>query len=647
MSQPLAAAAAIVLAGLALLLTNTNWNFLRGPVGRTASAMAHRAIIIHGDLTAHLLSLEPRVSAGDLEVGSSSGVAGDLARVGRFQAQIRLLPLLTGQVQLPLIDLERADIRAVRDSAGHANWRTPAGGEAPMKLPPIEHLVVRDGRLHLLDQTRRLVIEAEVQSNETLAPGGHGEFRLTGQGSLNGAPFSLNLTGGPLLYVKATRPYAFEADLRAGATRILAQGTLPRPFDFGQVRTSLAVSGSDMADLYLLTGVAFPNTPAYSLTGNLVRNGRRYAFDPVRGRVGHSDLAGVLSVDHTSGRPFVRADLRSQTLTLSDLGVAFGAKPGVTAAMGNTGGQARLLPDAPLDLARIRSTDATVRYRAESVNAGPKLPLRQVRLTLRLDHGVLTADPLEFGFPRGQLAGQVRLDARTDVPLSAVDLRVSHVRLADFFARTNPPPLDGVVQARARLTGRGASVRQVAASANGTLALIVPHGEVRRSLGELLGINATKALGLMLAKDQSDMGVRCAVAQFTARDGILTADRILFDSDTVRTEGKGQVDLRDESLNLTLSGHSKRFRLVRLQAPILVGGQLGGLKIGVKPGGAPAQAGVAVVLGAALSPLAAILPFIDPGLAHDADCAAAESGAQAAAQKSAATTPAAMRLQKE
>jgi hypothetical protein len=41
----------------------------------------------------------------------------------------------------------------------------------------------------------------------------------------------------------------------------------------------------------------------------------------------------------------------------------------------------------------------------------------------------------------------------------------------------------------------------------------------------------------------------------------------------------------------------------------------------VETGPAVAQAGVAAVLGATLSPLAALIPFISPGGAKDANCA--------------------------
>lgn len=623
-------------AGLLAAASITNWNPMRGLVGRQASRMAGRTIQIHGDLRVHLLSRMPSATADDLEVGSTKGMAGDLAHIGRIGVQVRLLPLLAGHLELPLIDLERPDFNAVRDASGQANWRSP-GTRAPVKLPPIQHFVINNGHLHLIDQQRRMVIDASIQSSETLGQGGLGSFVLSGLGSLNRTPFSLRLSGDPLIRVQSSKPYPFDADLRAGGTHVVARGVLPHPFDLGQARTSLAVTGPDMADLYLLTGVAFPNTPPYSLSGELVRNGLRYDFSPIRGRVGHSDLQGRVQVDHSSGRPFVRADLRSRSLTLSDLGAAIGAPPanGPKTALqrvevARLAAQQRLLPDTILDVSRIRSTDAVVDYQADSVIASRNLPFRQVKMKVSLDHGVLTADPLAFRFRSGELTGRFRLDARTDAPKNDLDLKVSQVRLGDFFSKTGPPPVDGIVQARAKLAGRGSSVHQVAATANGTVALIVPHGQVRRTLGELLGINVTRALGLMLANDRSEMGVRCAVFAFKAQDGVLTADQMIFDTDTVLTTGKGTVNLKDESLDLTLSGRPKHFRLVRLQAPITIGGHLKSPKLGVKPGAAPLQAGAAVALGALLSPLAAVLPFVDPGLARNTDCAGAEGAAKTA-----------------
>lgn len=53
-----------------------------------------------------------------------------------------------------------------------------------------------------------------------------------------------------------------------------------------------------------------------------------------------------------------------------------------------------------------------------------------------------------------------------------------------------------------------------------------------------------------------------------------------------------------------------------------LGGTLSKPDVGVKPGNAPGQGAIATALGVLATPLAAVLAFIDPGLAKDADCSA-------------------------
>jgi uncharacterized protein involved in outer membrane biogenesis len=192
------------------------------------------------------------------------------------------------------------------------------------------------------------------------------------------------------------------------------------------------------------------------------------------------------------------------------------------------------------------------------------------------------------------------------------------------------------------LHGVGDSAHAAAANADGEVTLVVPQGEIRRSFAELLGIDATKGLGLLLSKNQSEEKVRCAVADFRADHGILRATNIVMDSDQVIAQGQGTISLADETLDLSLQGRPKSFRLVRVMSPITLKGRIISPKIGVSAGKAPIQAAAAVGLAVFASPLAAILPFVDPGLAKNADCvglvAAAKS--EGAPVKVSATTPA-------
>ena len=287
-----------------------------------------------------------------------------------------------------------------------------------------------------------------------------------------------------------------------------------------------------------------------------------------------------------------------------------------------------MLPDAVLAVGRVRAMEAVVRYRAASVQAG-KLPLRGFALDLTLDHGVLNADPVSFSLPRGDLTAHVRIDASDATPLTDLDARVVNLRMEDFQHSAGPPALEGLVEARAKLHGAGGSVHEAASSANGALTVVAPHGEIRRTLAELMGVDVIKGLGLYLTNDQSETGVRCAVADFQVSGGVLTARNLVLDTNPVLATGKGTVDLRTEAINIELQGHPKTFQLIRLRAPVTVSGQIRSPKIGLKAGAAAGQAVAAVALGAFLSPIAAILPFVDPGLAKNADCAGLTAQAQA------------------
>jgi len=61
---------------------------------------------------------------------------------------------------------------------------------------------------------------------------------------------------------------------------------------------------------------------------------------------------------------------------------------------------------------------------------------------------------------------------------------------------------------------------------------------------------------------------------------------------------------------------------MRVRAPFDIQGSLARPVFKVDTGQAAVQAGAAVGLGAFLSPLAALAPFVSLGGAHDADCAA-------------------------
>src|SRR5688572_6572727 len=84
---------AVLLLGLALV----NWNALRGPIARYASAKAGRPVLIKGDLDVRLLSFSPTIRVKGLEIGNPRWAGeGAMARVDELSAKVRLPGLFVG-----------------------------------------------------------------------------------------------------------------------------------------------------------------------------------------------------------------------------------------------------------------------------------------------------------------------------------------------------------------------------------------------------------------------------------------------------------------------------------------------------------------------------------------------------------------------
>ncbi len=631
------ALAVVVMAAL-LSASMFRWNLLRGPFAREASLVSGRRIAIDGDLHVHPWSWTPWATIGGLKIGNPPWMGGGLmADVPELTVKVRLAALIQRRADIVLLRLSRPKLWLYRRADGQANWTNQAAGE-PTRLPPIEHFIIDNGAMRMVDQRSGLTLTGAIWSNEGPGLAGGGEFRFHGGGVRNGVPIALDIRGGPLIEVHPDRPYTFDADVHQRATHLVAHGSLDHPFDFGRFHARLNGSGRSLSDLYDLLRFSLPNTPAFNLTGDLTREGDVYSMRGLNGRVGASDLSGAFTVDRTGARPRLQAELESRRLRFSDLGALVGAPASGDHVAASASARGGLLPRATLNVAKLRDLDAHVRYRADSIVTNTNLPLRKASVIVNLDHGVLLLKPIAFDFPSGSIAGWLRLDASQATPKVDTDMTARNVRLEEFFKTAKgPSPLTGLVEARMQLHGVGDSVHAAASTAEGHVTVVVPRGRIRQSLAELTGIDVTKALGLILTKNQSDEGLRCAVADFRADHGVLRAQTLLLDADQVQARGQGQVDLANETMDITLQGQPKTLRLVRLNAPITLTGRLSAPKVGVKVGGAALQAGAGVALAIVATPLAALLPFVDPGLAKNADCVGL---ARAASAKGAPVSPA-------
>ncbi|HEX2789749.1 MAG TPA: AsmA family protein, partial [Steroidobacteraceae bacterium] len=448
----------IVLVFLVLCLGLIDWNAARGPLSRMLSHRLERQVTIGGPLQVHLFSSTPSVDVENLTVGNPDWAGGgNMLVLPRLHIALVLSRLFTGRLVLQTLEIDRPNVSLLRDEKGRANWDFDHPGNAgstrqkPARLPPLRHFALQGGELKVDDAIRKLSFQGVVGATENGAGHDSEPFRLRGQGTLNKEPFKLSFEGDALLDIKLDHPYHFKTVIDAGPSSATLGGTIAKPFDFGAIDADIELQGQNLANLFYLTNLALPLTPPYRLALHLHRNDNHFALDNIAGKIGSSDLRGKGTVDlaEDNGRPRLTVSLASQSLNLGDLGVAFGAgvaqpseggKPSQAPAPQQEPISPLLLPTFQFQFDRLRAMDAAVDFRADSVQT-QKIPFQNVSFKLKLDHGVLTIDPVDFQMPAGKLAGQIRLDTSGGVPDTNLDIRLSDIQLNQFkSSKSSSPP---------------------------------------------------------------------------------------------------------------------------------------------------------------------------------------------------------------
>jgi len=656
----------IVLGTLVLLIVLFalffDWNLFRPALARMISEKTGRHTVIRGNLRVHLWSFEPSAEVDGLTMDNPPWAQRPVMfTADQLTVSVSLGRLLRGQVVVPQIKVVRPAVDLERDSKGRASWELgtkegrPEKSSQPAKLPTIRSLLIESGSIRVFDGMRKLKLDGTLNASDVAGQESAG-FELKCTGSLNDKPFRAELHGGPLVNLDPNHPYELTAHLTAADIKVNARTSFPKPFDMAQYSVKFEVSGNDLADVFYLTGLALPNTPPYRLSADVEHRGTLFRMNDLKGKLGSSDLEGTMEIETGRTQPKLIAKVRSDTLNIVDLAPTLGhpaapantssAPPPPPAPKHARRGSALpppaqaptppavppsqyLFPDADLQVNRVRAMDADVTYQAHSVVA-PKMPMREVNFHLLLNGGVLKIDPLSFVLDSGKFAGNVTIDASKDVPESTIDMGIDAVDLSQFTsAKLKQPPLQGSMTGRLKIHGSGSSVHKLASTADGTLSVALPTGQMNEPLAELTGIDVFKGLGLLFSEKQPNVAIRCGVIDFQAQNGALDARSVFIDTTSVLITGRGHVDLGDERLDLSLQGDPKKVRFFRLRSPITLHGTLLHPAIGVKVENLVAQAGAAAALGTLLTPFAAALAFIDPGLAKNKDCSAVIAEARA------------------
>lgn len=537
--------------------------------------------------------LTTNVKLEGIEVANAQwGKAPYMLKVDQVDVDVRLWPLLGGNLVLPRLVLRKPEIQVERGDKEQLNWsmgETPVVTGAAKALEPdnrfdapvIGKLEITDGKLGFRDPKRKLELDGTVSTATGKA---EDEAELALKGKLEGQPLEVRFIGGSVLMLRETeQPYPLDLDVTFGGTKLKMKGTVQDPFKWTGANVDLTLSGPNLSQIYPLLGIPGPPTPPYTITGKLDREGTVWKFTRSKWRVGESDLTGEVTVDEGRKPQFLTAKLVSQKLVFEDLAPLVGATPArktnVSPKQAQTQAQLEttgdLFPNVPLHVEKMRAMNMDVTLDAKRVIAPPWLPVQALAFRVVIQDGNATVKPLTLSvMGGGTIAGEMGIDARTDDPKVKANLRATDIELKNFFRESRYfDATQGKIQGRLALAGNGRSLAHVMGSANGYMAFALGGGSVSSLMVSLAGLQIFDALVLYVTGDNR-IPIKCAVGRLNFQQGNVAFDRTLLDTQKSILHVKGQLSLKSQALNAEVDADPKSFDLLDLHGAVMIQGKL-------------------------------------------------------------------------
>jgi hypothetical protein len=411
---------------------------------------------------------------------------------------------------------------------------------------------------------------------------------------------------------------AMDVTMRIGETHLTAKGTVRDPARLSAMDMQLSLAGSSLAELYKIVGVPLPPTPAYRIQGRLVQSGQTWALRQFAGTVGESDLSGTFVIDRGRSPQFMNAELTSNRLALADLSGFVGAEKTPTGQV-TTPNPARVLPDSPYNLEKLKAADADIRFQGKRILT-ERLPVDNMSAHLVLKGGVLTLAPLNFGVAGGKLVSNITLDGRAQQIATRADIRVQSLQLGQLMPKLKVSQASvGELDGRVRLTANGNSIAAMLGSANGDTSLAIGEGDVSDLMLRLSNLDIANTL-LVLLRGDRNIPLRCMVADLSFENGLMRPRQFVFDTAHTTLTAEGHANFKDETLALRLIAKPKGRSLVSLRGPIGLNGTFANPSVMPDLKQLAGRGAAAAALAVVATPLAAIIPFVQMGGAPEVQC---------------------------
>jgi AsmA protein len=591
---------ALVIAALLIIPLFVDVEKYKPEIERQVASAVGRPFVIKGPLK---LSLFPwaGVAFSDLHLGSPPGYKEqDLLFVKSFDVRMKLLPLLSRDVQVQRFVIEGPKIGLEKNKAGRGNWEgwggppqkdapktgAPPASKGPMDGLPLKSLVigefaVRNGSVIYVDQSsgsRREVSELNLELKDVSLDR---PIRLLLSAVVETLPVSLDGQIGPVGPEPGKGTLPLDVSIKAFKELIVnLKGHLQNTTGDPQFDLALAVEPFSPRKVFTALKAPFPVA-----TADPEALGRVGLRSKIQGNLHQVRLAdGALDLDESKltfaatakdfAKPDLTFDLKLDKINLDRYLPPPSEKSG------------EVKKDQPAaskktDYLPLRTLIVDGKARVGALTA-KGMKMQDINVTVTGRNGVIQINPLLATLYKGTLSAKAAADVRQDAPRSTLSLQVKNVDagplLQDFLKKDF---LEGTANVEASISAVGDVPERIKRSLNGKGQAVFANGAIKGI--DLAGMirNVTASFGQTqqgAEKPRTDFSE--LNAPFTITDGVANTPGTSLASPLLRVLATGKANLVDESLDLrvepkvvgTLKGQGDAKERSGVTVPVLVKG---------------------------------------------------------------------------
>ena len=441
-------------------------------------------------------------------------------------------------------------------------------------------------------------------------------FQAQAEGRFRGDPLRAEARA-PAVPLVGEQPVVISLEARLGGNR--AAGELALRAATGVLQSMegrIEASGPSLAALGNLARAELPKSKPWRVSAQVRHETGRWTMDDIQATLGKSDLRGAATLEMRKERPFLQARLASNLFDFEETGIKRRVKEEVKEK--DIKNEYLIPHDAwPTDGWDLLDADVELHMK-EMRNVHP-VPLQAAELRAVMENAALRVDPLNVRLADGTISGRFALNASESPQEANARMDIRGLRLSRLVPQVQQKKVAlGRLNGHVELTGRGESPGQWLGNANGRILFAAERGTASGLLVEILGLDAAEAATL-LGKKNDKLPLRCAVVDLKVKSGTATASPFVIDASDTVLSVEGKVDLGKERVSLTARAEPRDASPFTLRTPVDITGTF--LDPQVKPHVGPLAGRAAAAIGlAAINPLLALIPFVDPGGDPEGGC---------------------------